>query len=77
MKQEEKVLSYVGQKFNHLTITGSVKAVDNRTLATVICECGTQKQYRLSDILRNHVTSCGCQTSARLSSNLYTIYLIL
>lgn len=57
-----------GTKINNLTILGESLGKDGRRLVNVKCDCGELRNYRLKDILNNKSTSCGCQTSVKLSS---------
>jgi hypothetical protein len=56
--------SYIGQKINHLTITGITDRIpfgkEFRRLMTYKCDCGNEKAGRLSDILSGKIMSCGC-----------------
>lgn len=64
---KNKINSYIGQKFNNLTITGNTVGKNNRVLTTTLCDCGVFKNFRLKDILDGKSTSCGCKTSEKLS----------
>lgn len=57
--------SIIGKKFNSLTIIEISRSPDK---VIAICECGTQKEFYLSNIKANRTKSCGCQNRKASSS---------
>lgn len=55
----------VGQTFHHLTIEGVYQSeIKKRSMAKVKCQCGTNKEIVLSNILSGNIQSCGCSTNS-------------
>lgn len=54
--------SFIGQKYNRLTITDFYKCSEHSELLYICdCDCGTKgKIIRLSQLINNHTRSCGC-----------------
>lgn len=55
----------IGEKYGRLTITGIVGIIDHFLWITAICECGTERKYRMTRIRRGRVKSCGCIKSEK------------
>lgn len=56
----------IGEKFNHLTVIEEIQNLNNRKFK-VQCDCGNITEVFLSNLTRNHTTSCGC-VSAKTAS---------
>lgn len=61
----------VGQRFGRLVLTGYSAYCERRILRVeALCDCGTVRMYRLSDMKSGDTRSCGCiraETPSRLS----------
>lgn len=59
---------YTGKKFGKLTLLERLPNYKgNRTYYRCLCDCGTIKNICGSNIVREHTTSCGCQSSRKNS----------
>lgn len=54
--------SYVGKKFNKLTLIKNLNKIDkhNSKLALFMCDCGNIKELVFTQVLRGKIKSCGC-----------------
>jgi len=55
-----KASDYIGQKFGQLTVLGSSEPVGRNTGVLVKCDCGIEKAYPLSSVIKGKTVSCGC-----------------
>lgn len=54
-----KSISLVGQKFSRLSVVGVATIKRNRAYRCV-CDCGTEKIIRHSELTNSRTQSCGC-----------------
>lgn len=50
----------IGRKFGQLTVTEELPRRYSQRRVRCVCECGTQKETRLVDLVRGQTVSCGC-----------------
>ena len=63
MSIEEKRKDVVGKRFKGVTILSLFKKPNNkRIFCKYLCDCGKESQIRLSDIISNGKSSCGCMS---------------
>lgn len=56
-----------GARFGRLVVEQVSRDEEDRKLrATVLCDCGTRKVVRASNLMTGHTTSCGCFHSERV-----------
>lgn len=60
MKSQEVIDSYIGNKYNKLTITKYSHNKDGHYYYECTCECGRVKVICISNILKEFTRSCGC-----------------
>lgn len=58
--------SYIGRKFNFLTVTGIEYDENNKRMFRCMCECDSENLYYPHDIVFGTVKSCGCMASKLL-----------
>jgi len=59
----KKASEEIGNKYGALKILDVYKDIDNRcTVAKCICDCGKEKDIRLTEIKNGHIKTCGCRT---------------
>lgn len=59
MKNRINSSLYIGKKINCVTIVYEIKDA-NRSMVWGICECGVEKEFQISKLLRDEIKSCGC-----------------
>jgi hypothetical protein len=59
---------YLEVTINQLTVK-DIYVRDRVCWCRCICTCGVEKEFRLSDVLRNRNKSCGCANSSEVMSN--------
>jgi hypothetical protein len=51
----------VGRRFGRVVVTrNDLRTPSNHVLCTYVCDCGTEKTARATDLVRWCVVSCGC-----------------
>lgn len=51
---------FIGKKYGQITILEYIGLKNGRKIILGRCECGTEKEYVLTNLTRNHTKSCGC-----------------
>lgn len=67
MRGPGKVDTLTGQRFTRLVVMQRLERVVGGFLCKVRCDCGTEKTVRSSNLISQHVKSCGC-LNAELSA---------
>lgn len=66
-EKRKSISEYIGQKYNYLTILEEVPTKKNELRKVLCkCECGNEKVYFLSNVIRGTTKSCGCYQKAYL-----------
>ena len=54
--------SYIGKKFNKLTLIKNLNKIDkyNSKLALFKCDCGKLRELAFTQVLKGKIKSCGC-----------------
>lgn len=52
--------SYIGKKYNYLTVTGFGYNDFGKRCFNCKCECGVEKLLITTDVITGRVKSCGC-----------------
>lgn len=50
----------IGERFNHLVISGEGEQVSGRRMFRCQCDCGAIKTIRMDSVMSGHTKSCGC-----------------
>ena len=58
----------VGDKYERLTITALLPSKNKRRMVRAVCDCGNEKDYRLSSITAGDSSSCGCLRNESVSN---------
>ena len=52
--------SYIGHKFNRLTVLELFRGKNGKTMACCLCECGNKITTQFQYVIKEHTKSCGC-----------------
>lgn len=54
------ISNYIGLKFNRLLVQAEASPLNGNSRVNCLCECGTEKEFYLTRVVRGIVKSCGC-----------------
>lgn len=60
------LINLVGQRFGRLTVVSRDGLKSGKPAWECVCDCGTVKSYRASDLRLGQVLSCGCLRNERV-----------
>lgn len=59
---------FIGKKFGRFTILEFVRRVNGHNILRCVCDCGNEREVRLSSLTTGNTYSCGCYSTERRSA---------
>lgn len=61
MPQKQPAIEFLYKVYGHVTVLKDLGIVKNSRYVLGVCDCGTKKRFRISDLKNGSSNNCGCE----------------